>query len=89
MSSNIWRPIDFDSLSQQPSTYNGRQREDTGIEPIIISDEEQEITSSSSSLKSGLEIVYEKMKSEVYEESMPVYAVCSNSVLFVVTCVCV
>ena len=29
------------------------------------------------------------MKSEVYEQSMPVYAVCSNSVLFVVTCVCV
>ena len=29
------------------------------------------------------------MKSEVYEESMPVYAVCSNSVLFVATCVCV
>ena len=29
------------------------------------------------------------MKSEVYEESMPVYAICSNSVLFVVTCVCV
>ena len=29
------------------------------------------------------------MKSDVYEESMPVYAVCSNSVLFVVTCVCV
>ena len=29
------------------------------------------------------------MKSDVYEESMPVYAVCSNSVLFVVTSVCV
>ena len=60
MSSNIWRPLDFDSLSQQPSTSNGTQRQDTGVEPIIISDEEIEITSSSSSsssLKSGLEIV--------------------------------
>ena len=58
MSSNIWRPLDFDSLSQQPSTSNGTQGQDTGVEPIIISDEEVEITSSSSSsLKSGLEIV--------------------------------
>ena len=40
MSSNIWRPIDFDSLSQEPSTSNATQKEDTGIEPIIISDEE-------------------------------------------------
>ena len=55
MSSNIWRPLDFDSLSQQPSTSKGTQRQDTGVEPIIISDEEIEITSSkSSSLKSGL-----------------------------------
>ena len=59
MSSNIWRPLDFDSLSQQPSASNGTQRQDTGVEPIIISDEEIEITSSSSSssLKSGLQIV--------------------------------
>ena len=56
MSSNIWRPLDFDSLSQQPSTSNGTQRQDTGVEPIIISDEEI-TSSSSSSLKSGLEIV--------------------------------
>ena len=55
MSNNIWRPLDFDSLSQQLSTSNGTQRQDNGVEPIIISDEEIEITSSnSSSLKSGL-----------------------------------
>ena len=58
MSSNIWTPLDFDSLSQQPSTSNGTERQDTGVEPTMISDEEIEITSSSSSsLKSGLEIV--------------------------------
>ena len=51
MSSNIWRPLDFDSLSQQPSTSKGTQRQDTGVEPIIISDEEIEITSSNSKFK--------------------------------------
>ena len=44
MSSNIWRPLDFDSLSQQPSTSNGTQRQDTGVEPIIISDVTYEST---------------------------------------------
>ena len=52
MSQSIWRPIDYDSLSQEPTTSQRTTAEVLNIQPIVISDDE-ETTSSSSSLKSG------------------------------------
>ena len=52
MSQSIWRPIDYDSLSQESTTSQRRTKQVLNIEPIVISDDE-ETTSSSSSLKSG------------------------------------
>ena len=51
MSQSIWRPIDYESLSEESTTSQRRTKQVLNIEPIVISDDEE--TTSSSSLKSG------------------------------------